>query len=232
MMKKTGQPVQMRQTPGLFVVVEGMDGAGKSTLTHALVEHFRGLPEFPKVVATREPTKPDTNADFSVFGELLEKSKQRGKRKDPLPEYWLFMLDREEHTRQVVTKEVDAGSLVICDRYYLSTLVYQGPRLAEVFHIPKERMVERMRLENHLIGQRPDICFVLDLDSEESFRRLQQRGVNPKDPFEKRELLSQYRNDFLWLAEMEHCIVLDASQEPSQILEEAIGHIEGYLPNG
>jgi dTMP kinase len=103
-------------SPGFLLVIEGVDGAGKSTVVQKLLEHCRerAIP----CVASKEPTD-------GAWGRRLRESAQSG-RLSLEEELELFLKDRAEHVEQLIRPALEAGKVVILDRYYLSTAAYQG----------------------------------------------------------------------------------------------------------
>lgn len=103
---------------GLFVVFEGIDGSGKSTQARLLYETIvkKGI----KAVLTKEPTD-------GPFGKKLRQLAQKGRDEITLQEeYDLFMQDRAEHVAKELLPQLDQGTVVVCDRYFYSTMAYQG----------------------------------------------------------------------------------------------------------
>ncbi len=103
---------------GLFLVFEGIDGSGKSTQARLLYETLvkRGI----KAVLTKEPTD-------GPFGKKLRQLAQKGRDQITLQEeYDLFMQDRAEHVEKELMPQLDQGAVVVCDRYFYSTMAYQG----------------------------------------------------------------------------------------------------------
>lgn len=107
-----------RPEHGTFITLEGPDGAGKSTQQALLVERIRGLGR--EVVATREPG--GTALGERVRAILLQTSDVH----DPLVDALLFNAARRRLVHDVIRPALEAGTIVICDRFADSTLAYQG----------------------------------------------------------------------------------------------------------
>ena len=105
--------------PGKLIVFEGIDGTGKSSQLARLAEYLRNL-ELP-VRTTREPTN-------GRYGQQIRKLYTDRGSCNQDEELALFVADRREHVEQVLGPELAAGSIVLCDRYYLSTIAYQGAK--------------------------------------------------------------------------------------------------------
>ncbi len=162
--------------PGILLVLEGIDGAGKSTQVRALTSLFTqiGAP----VVATREPTD-------GPHGRALRQSAAAGR----LPveeEVALFEQDRRAHVAEVLLPGLREGALVIVDRYYYSTAAYQGIR-----GLDPQEIIAR----NESFAPRPDLLVVLDLPVETALARVRARGA--EDAFERRQDLTRIRDVFL-----------------------------------
>lgn len=165
---------------GLFIVLEGIDGTGKSTQTRQLADWFRSLGR--EVVESREPTD-------GPWGRQLRASAATG-RLSPEEELELFLRDRREHVEQVIQPALTEGKVVILDRYYFSTMAYQGARGFDPVEI---------RRRNEVFAPVPDLLFILDLDVDAALERIGVRGDRANE-FEKRDSLEKCREIFLSLA--------------------------------
>ncbi len=192
---------------GMFIVVEGIDGAGKSTLCQNLRSFFEseGLP----VVCTEEPTHDEIGM-FIRRGEAGPVS--------PTAESLLFAADRAVHTEKI-REWTSSGKIVICDRYYASTLAYQAVPLGGP--APDRDWLEAV---NGPIVTEPDITFLLDADPQESMLRVGRRGGRSK--FEDEEYLGKVRENYLRIAHERGFIVLDGNSPPSEVTSEAKRAIE------
>nr|WP_206203498.1 dTMP kinase [Thermococcus sp. M36] len=174
---------------GTFVVIEGIDGAGKSTQAKLLAEWFekKGY----EVVLTKEPT--DT-----AFGKLIRKLVLTGGREGIIDgarisheaEALLFAADRAEHVAKLIKPSLEAGKVVISDRYFYSSLAYQWARGLDL-----EWLIDLNRF-----AIRPDLVILLDLPVKESMKRINGRSI--KTEFDKiAELQKKVRENYLKLAE-------------------------------
>ena len=144
---------------GKFIVLEGIDGAGTSTQISLLKESFESL-GLHQVYATGLPSD-------SEIGRLIRRYLQ-GEIPLPRPESFatLFMLDHANHYAQAIEPKLAAGVNVLCDRFDLSTYVYQSQKLSL-----KWLVHTRIQLGVAI----PDLTIILDIDAEESLERISQR---------------------------------------------------------
>ena len=150
---------------GLFIVFEGIDGTGKSTQLHLLAEKLGGMGY--AVVATREPT------DGPYGQKIRELFVDRGavSREEELE---LFIADREQHVKKVITPALADGCVVICDRYYLSTVAYQGANGMDPEQILKKN-------ENFPV---PDLAIILEIEPAQGIHRIQKHRNEYPNTFE------------------------------------------------
>jgi dTMP kinase len=173
----------------MFIVIEGIDGAGKSTQAKLLARWFeeKGY----EVVLTKEPT--DT-----AFGKLIRKLVLTGGKEGIIDgarisheaEALLFAADRAEHVAKLIRPSIEAGKIVISDRYFYSSLAYQWARGLDL-----EWLIDLNRF-----AIRPDLVILLDLPVKESMKRINGRSI--KTEFDKiAELQKKVRENYLKLAE-------------------------------
>ncbi len=172
-----GREAERRSIPGGFLVaVEGVDGAGKSTVLQSLAQ-FCGEQGWDWV-RSREPTD-------GPYGKRLRESAQTG-RTSPEQELEWFLADRRQHVAEVIAPALAQGRVVLLDRYYFSNAAYQGARGADPSEV--------LRL-NEAFAPAPDLMLLLDCPAEVSLERIRRRGSVP-DAFERREALEAVRSIF------------------------------------
>lgn len=108
---------KMRDQGGVLIVFEGTDGTGKSTQLSLLSDYLQK--HSYQVITTREPTE-------GQFGQKIRTLYQNRGNCTPREELELFIADRKEHVDQLIAPSLASGKIVLCDRYYLSTIAYQG----------------------------------------------------------------------------------------------------------
>lgn len=192
----------------MFITLEGGEGAGKSTQIAYLAASLKkaGLP----VVTTREP-------GGSKGAEAIRKLVVEGKAEDwnPTTEALLFMAARYDHLETLIKPALARDEVVLCDRFFDSTYVYQG--------IAKGVGTDwLMQLYSLLYGNiSPDLTFLLDLDPKLGLARASSRGASAETRFEKMglEFHARLRDGFLHLAKANHerIYTIDATQTPEAI---------------
>lgn len=192
---------------GLLIVFEGIDGTGKSTQARRLGDWFEA--QGREVVLGREPTN-------GPWGRRLRESADRGR----LPadeELECFLNDRREHVSGTIAPALAAGKVVILDRYYFSSMAYQGSRGFE----PGE-----IRRLNEAFAPVPDLLILLDIDIDTALSRIGVRDGSANE-FEQRPALESCRRIFLSLRDEPFVRVIDASGPVEQVARQvldAVGH--------
>lgn len=141
----------MRYGSALFIVLEGIDGSGKSTQARLLAEHF--TKEGTDVVLTAEPSDAPT-------GRLIRCLKSRP---DPEEETRLFIRDRRHHVEHVIRPALIEGKVVICDRYIHSSMAYQGSRGVDP---------AKIFARNVSFALLPDVVFLLEIPVQDALARI------------------------------------------------------------
>jgi dTMP kinase len=188
-----------RRGRGLLVFIEGIDGAGKSTLARRLRRRLRA--EGVRVGTHREPS------DGSIGAEAVRRAPQ-----DPLGAALLFTLDRSL-ARPRVDALLARYAVVLQDRSYFSTLAYQGARLPP----GTRRLLLRAQLA---ASPSPDLVLWLDLPVGESLARVRARGK--RSVLERRRTLSRARRTYESLRRSESWTRLDAREPPEALAESAM----------
>lgn len=164
---------------GIIIAIEGIDGAGKSSQAGRLVAWFEA--QGRDVVVSHEPTA-------GPWGRKLRESAASG-RLSPQDELDYFLKDRAQHVSELIAPALAAGKVVILDRYYFSSMAYQGARGFD----PAE-----IRRLNEAIAPVPDLLLVLDVEVDVGLSRIRARGDTANE-FEKRDSLQRCREIFLSL---------------------------------
>lgn len=162
---------------GFLFVIEGIDGAGKSTQARMLLRKLRarGI----DAVSLREPTRGRWGR------EIRGKAKQAGSL-TPVQELDLFLRDRRENVDKNIRPGLESGRVIILDRYYFSTVAYQGAKGLDP---------ARIRRLNERFAPKPDLVFILDLPAARGLERIE--GRKSRDLlFEREGYLRKVRRIF------------------------------------
>lgn len=192
----------IRRIPGGFLIaIEGIDGAGKSLqvreVTHVL--RARGL----DCVVTHEPTD-------GPWGRKIRESALRG-RLSPYEELQAFMEDRKQHVQQIIKPALGEGKIVITDRYYFSTVAYQGARGFDPAELLKQ---------NEAIAIEPNLLVVIDIDPKIALGRIGQRDGRTND-FETMTQQTKSREIFLSIRKP-YLVLLDGTKPPDQLRDQIL----------
>ncbi len=152
---------------GKLIAFEGIDGCGKSTQLEMLAGALRG--RGIDVVTTREPTSGE-------HGQRIRAMARSGERVDPKQELEWFVLDRREHVASVIEPGLAAGRVVLTDRYYLSSVAYQGARGLDAKSILADSEAE---------FPLPDLVVIIEIDPEKGLARVGARGGVAEPVFEE-----------------------------------------------
>ena len=186
---------------GLLVVLEGIDGAGKSTQIRRLQLLAQALGF--ECVASREPT-------YGQYGKRLRDSAASG-RLSRHEEHQLLLLDRREHLETLVQPALARGAVLLLDRYYFSSIAYQaGPGLS----------AEQIRADNEAFAPPPDLLLILDLPVELGLARIGARGDRP-NAFEAVATLQHCREVYAGFAGEPYARLIDASGDADAVTAQA-----------
>lgn len=205
-----------RPSRGLLITFEGGEGSGKTTQARLLAQRLEAAGH--PVTLTREPAGTEV-------GRLAWEGIAQGGL-DPYTELFLFLAARSDHTARVIAPALEAGRIVVCDRFADSTVAYQGygrgldPRLLQ--------RLNRLATQ----GIRPDLIFLLDLPVEEGLAR-QGKAGNDRDAIGRETVAfhERVREGYLALAgaERRRWAVLDARQPLGELADEVWRRIERLL---
>ena len=189
---------------GLFITFEGSEGTGKTTQIQRLASRLKDLGR--EVVISREPGGTPLGEDI----RHLLKHADSGANMVPRAELLLFAASRAQHVDELIQPNVQAGKVVICDRFLDSTTVYQG--VARAIDPEVVNTVNQVAIAATL----PDITVLIDLDPEEGFQRIQSRNTEPPDRMEQEHMdfYRAVRQGYLDVAQnnADRFLVIDGTQ--------------------
>ena len=195
-------PSMERPATGILIVIDGIDGAGKTTQARMLADFLTEAGDPP--VCSKEPTD-------GPWGQKIRSSALHG-RMPPAEELQAFIEDRKEHMQKVILPALAADKSVILDRYYYSTIAYQGPRFPDAGLLAQTVAADAVE---------PDAVVLLDVAPEVGITRIRQfRGEIP-NTFEGIDDLRQVRAAFHRLAETHGLTIIDGTP-PMDVVHQAI----------
>ncbi|MED4696984.1 dTMP kinase [Peribacillus frigoritolerans] len=205
---------------GIFITMEGPEGAGKTTITQMLGKALQQ--EGYQVLLTREPGGVPISEQIREV--ILNKDNTA---MDSRTEALLYAAARRQHLVEVVMPELERGGIVLCDRFIDSSLAYQGHArgldIEEVYNINKFAIGDMM----------PDATLFFDIDPEEGLRRIQSNGereVNRLDlealDFHKK-VCEGYQ--FIINRWKERFIIVDAGRSIDEVFEETKAGLLDFL---
>ena len=201
--------------PGLFVSLEGIDGAGKSTQLQAVVDVLRSAGR--EVVLSREPGGTEVGEKIR---ELLLHQAMR-----PATEALLMFAARQEHVLRVIEPALLKGVDVVCDRFTAATLAYQGGGKG----IPTERLEALARWVHP--GLQPDVIVLIDVPPEVAAQRLAQTRQRDRFEQESVDFFARVRANYLQQAAAapDRWLVVDGTQSLDGVQEIITEHLRNTL---
>jgi dTMP kinase len=212
----------------MFITFEGIEGTGKTTQITRVKEYFEA--QGREVFLTLEP-------GGSRIGKELRKMLLHVDSKDiaPTAELFLYLADRAQHIAQVIKPELEAGKVVLCDRFADSTVVYQG------YGRGLDTSVLQQLNEVAVDGLWPDLTVLLDIDPEiglkrATLRNLEEGKAKEEGRFEAEHISfhNRIREGYLTWAAINHkrIKVANADGTPDEVFASIKRHIDAYLAIG
>ncbi len=196
---------------GVLIAIEGIDGSGKTTQCLLLYDALRK--KNCDVLLSHEPTE----------GKIGEKIRNLLKKNSDIKSqevYELFVRDRMEHVNEKIEPALKEGKIVIIDRYFISTIAYQGAS-----GIPIAKIIN-----NHeKFAPMPDLVIILDIPVDEAIKRLSNKR---KDLFEKNiDFLQKVREIYLNMKKFlnTNIIIIDASRSIMDVHKEILYYVMNFI---
>jgi dTMP kinase len=195
-------------TKGILIAIEGIDGAGKTTQVHQLKDYYnrKGFP----VSNFREPTR-------GQYGQKIRELAINGREKSVEEEFELFLKDREEDCNLNIRPALMRNEIVIMDRYYFSSIAYQGALGLDIEYIKKE---------NEKIAIIPDLVIILDCAVKIGLSRITDFRNDIPNHFEQEHLLERSREIFNSM-HGSNIQIIDSSRNENQVFE----HLQNIVLN-
>ena len=189
------QGLRLRMTKkGKLVILEGIDGCGKTTHAKLVTQWLTANGH--SVLHTKEPSRGPIGL---LLRDYLKKETQ------PLIDALLFTADRAEHVEKEINPAVEEGKIVVCERYYFSTIAYQMA----------QGLDKKWLTELNAFATKPDLVILLDLNPEVSVKR-----TSTNEKFETLDFLKKVNHNYKLLAKENGFAVVDASKGKSEVREE------------
>ncbi len=205
----------------MFITLEGIEGCGKTTQLKRLAGRLERL-AIP-FLSTLEPG--GTEVGKKVRRILLD---SRNKGLIPMAELFLYAADRAQHVEEVIKPALRKGVWVLCDRFFDSTVVYQG------FARGQDSRLIKFLNEKATQGLVPDLTFLLDCPVKIGLARATARENRGQDRFERENLAfhRKVREGYLNLAgkSPERFVVLDGTVEKDVLERNIFSHLKPLLP--
>jgi len=197
--------------PGKFIVVEGLDGSGKSAQVNLLIDFLKE--QGKEVIETKEPTIE------SEFGRKIKQALRKEIIVEPLELQKLYVQDRKEHLENKVIPALKEGKFVVSSRYAFSTFAYgysTGLNVDELVEMNKEFLL-------------PDLTIIVDVSPESCVKRIEGRGEE-KELFEELEKLAKVSEIYKKIPQMfENVIIVNGEKNIPEVFEEIKKEINKLL---
>ncbi|KGT48148.1 MULTISPECIES: dTMP kinase [Acinetobacter] len=199
----------------MFISFEGTEGVGKTTLIRRIYDDF--IAQGKEVVLTREPG--GTPMAEQIRSLLLAVNHEEAMCNDT--ELLLMYAARAQHLAQVILPALEAGKIVLCDRFTDASFAYQcaGRGLSEA---------KLKLLNDNFVARMPDVTFWLDAPIELGMNRARERGALDRFEQEKVSFFEKVRSGYetLWQRHPERVKRLNATQTPEQVFAQAMRELQ------
>lgn len=202
----------------MFVSFEGIDFSGKTTQIKKLINYFEQSNQ--KYCLVREPG--GTQVSEQIRNILLDK---KNINLFPETELLLFSAARAQLVRELIKPKLLEGYVVIADRFYHSTIAYQG--YGRGIDLKSVETITKFAVGDTI----PDLVFILDIDYETSQKRANLCNERTKDRIEvsEKEFYNKVREGYIHLAKQEkNCILIDATINENEIFEIILSKIQEW----
>ncbi len=203
---------------GIFITLEGPDGSGKSTIMNLLKDYFHE--KNIDIISTREPGGTE-------IGEEIRQIILDNKHKNMLAETeaLLYAASRGQHVHEKILPALELGKIVLCERFILSSLAYQG--VGRGLGIEEVKMINDFAIK----GIRPDLTLFFHVDPVVTLSR--KTNVKGGDRLEQEgyEFHREVYQGYMKLLKMypENTQIIDATQSIKEVFNQSIYHIENIL---
>jgi dTMP kinase len=200
---------------GMLITIEGIDGAGKSSVINEVRNSTELTQQSPEVYFTSEPKSG------TWLGDDVVRKAINGKHKDlsPVSIFFLFLAEHASHVDSYIQPQLEQGKTVICDRYVDSRYVYQGYELEQ--SISGNTLSWIKSIQEQGWSRMPDLTILLDVSVQTALTRLTGDEI-----FEREDKLREYRKRYQALArEEERYVIVDAEQDLESVIQDCFEYI-------
>jgi dTMP kinase len=200
---------------GCLIVIEGIDGAGKTTQAQLLTKKL--LQEGYPTVSLHEPT----NSTYGIQIRSIAKGEKQATQKEELE---LFIQDRILDVKQNIQPALDKCQIVIMDRYYFSSIAYQSSQ---------EKDLQTIEEQNKAIAPEPDLLIILDVPPEVSLERISQNRADGPNMFENNIRLERARNIFNGFKNREFTQIIEGNgqRDPQKVAKDIWSIVQPLIVN-
>lgn len=203
---------------GRFIVVEGLEGAGKSTAIDTIKQYLS--PFVPEIILTREP-------GGTRIGETIRqliKDKVDGEILDSRCELLLLYAARVQLVEQVIRPALARGAWILADRFELSTFAYQGWGRGLDIEMINELSTFCLK------SLKPDLVVYLDINPEQGFERVVKRGAKDRIEQEALSFFKQVHNGYHeMIQKMDNVVIIDASQSIETVQKSIVSQLANFI---
>lgn len=203
---------------GIFIALEGPDGSGKSTMLKEITNHL--MKKNIDLIVTREPGGTKIGEDIRNI--LLD---EKNKNMLPQTEALLYAASRGQHVNEKILPAIESGKVVLCDRFILSSLAYQG--------VGRNLGIEEVRFINDFAikGIRPDLTLFFHVDPATTLSRKTQKKGGDRLEREGVEFHKKVYDGYMELLKMYSgkLDMIDATKSKKEVLKQSIYSIESFL---
>lgn len=199
---------------GIFIVLEGPDGSGKSTMAKMIGDYYAELGK--KIVFTREPG--GTNISEKIRNIILDNENEE---MCDEAEALLYAASRAQHVHEKILPNLEAGNVIISERYVYSSLVYQG--IGRGLGVDRVSSINAFGTNN----LKPDLVFFFDIDPVKALKRKKASAV--ADRLENEDISfheNVYRGYKELIKSYEEIISIDADKPADLLFQEILGYIK------
>jgi len=215
--------LELRRNPykGIYIVLEGIDGSGKTTQVERLSKHYKNLGK--KVVVTREPRKS------GLIGDLVHKVLLGEEKLPAVALQYLFSADRASHHAELVEPSLKKGQVVISDRCFWSAIVYgildkTGGKYDK--SVADQLLISQSILSMYHQFIVPDYTFLLKIPLKESLKRLSYKKEK-KEIYEDKNKITKVLTGYDYLAKRfpKEITVIDGMGTVDEVTKKIIKHV-------